>query len=304
MKKGISFVEVILTILILGILSVVGIQIVTSLYNNYIQTRIVNILENKTELLTLKISNLLQQRIKSSTIARKLNPVTDITKLSVNNEGYQILEWLGYDNDSFLGYYDDNIKYNRPSWTGFVDLYNTNTDKNHIYTSGSNLAQAQKTIYNYSNHKVDLASNNKAGIVFIQNKLDFNVTQFGWNCFSESDPQNCQHRDYVFNVQCDDNICSKPILKATPSFKSISEHYYLTYSAYAIVPENNSLYLYYNYRPWNGDKYTDGEKSLLAENVSVFKFTQIDQMVRIKVCMYYPVTSDFKLTVCKERSVL
>lgn len=68
--------------------------------------------------------------------------------------------------------------------------------------------------------------------------------------------------------------------------KQISEQYHLAYTANAIVPEqsqsqadkNNGVFdlnLYYDYRPWMGEKYKqNGEKATLAKNVTRFVFTE------------------------------
>lgn len=39
----------------------------------------------------------------------------------------------------------------------------------------------------------------------------------------------------------------------------ISDRYQIAHSAYAIVPENGNLYLYYDYRPWIGQTYQNGK---------------------------------------------
>ena len=55
MKKAFTLIELILVIVILGILSFAGINIIKNLYENYLQARSVNTLETQTELVLEQI---------------------------------------------------------------------------------------------------------------------------------------------------------------------------------------------------------------------------------------------------------
>ena len=71
MKKAFTLIELILVIVILGILSFAGINIIKNLYENYLQARSVNTLETQTELVLEQISKRLAVRVKGSTIGRQ-----------------------------------------------------------------------------------------------------------------------------------------------------------------------------------------------------------------------------------------
>ena len=109
--------------------------------------------------------------------------------------------------------------------------------------------------------------------------------------------------------------------------QEFSEQYYIAHSAYAIVPanvvtytkdnagnlsKNFDLVLRYNYRPWStvaGDahSYNTASSSLLAEDVSLFRFKDDDGAVALKLCMrddgrnFDPAELD--LNVCKAQVV-
>ena len=109
--------------------------------------------------------------------------------------------------------------------------------------------------------------------------------------------------------------------------QEFSEQYYIAHSAYAIVPanvvtytkdnagnlsKNFNLLLKYNYRPWStvaGDahSYDTASSSLLAEDVSLFRFKDDNGAVALKLCMrddgrnFDPAELD--LNVCKAQVV-
>lgn len=109
--------------------------------------------------------------------------------------------------------------------------------------------------------------------------------------------------------------------------QEFSEQYYIAHSAYAIVPDqvvtytkdnagnlskNFNLLLKYNYRPWStvaGDahSYNTASSSLLAEDVSLFRFKDDNGAVALKLCMrddgrnFDPAELD--LNVCKAQVV-
>ena len=93
--------------------------------------------------------------------------------------------------------------------------------------------------------------------------------------------------------------------------KQISEQYHLAYTANAIVPEQSAdpkdtangvfdLNLYYDYRPWMGQGYKNGEKATLAKNVTRFVFTEKNGVIVLKLCMR---AKNAETTICKSKAV-
>ncbi|WP_281950437.1 type II secretion system protein [Nitrosophilus kaiyonis] len=307
MKKAFTLIELIFVIVILSIIGVISAQIITKIYEQYIMTRAINELETKTELTLTQIAKRLSYRIKPSVIARDLENKQDIKPLNDANSSYEILEWIGYDNDSFRGSWssiDSNSSIYYPGWSGFIDLDSNETNKTQIKTLGSKLSIARDIIYEKTNHLIDLnSSNNGCAIIFRTLPIDFDViNSYGWN--KGYDGNTSQAKDiYTAHAISDDVLAFDGTNKDTN--KTVFEQYYLTYSAYAIVPDknNHSLTFYYDYRPWLGETYINGKESLLLDNVSTFKFKQVDQVIRMKLCVYKIITNDFNISFCKEKVI-
>ena len=90
--------------------------------------------------------------------------------------------------------------------------------------------------------------------------------------------------------------------------------YKLCWTAYAIVfdPNNKKLWLYYNYQPWNGEKYNDvtdtDHKVLIMDNVSTFRKRQSFGVMKIQVCTKSPLVKtadkdEEQYSVCKEKTI-
>ncbi len=292
-KKHFAFtmVEMVFVIVILGIVAAIGSSIIAKIYQSYIYSRSINELQTKTELALMQISKFLSYRIKSSVIARKSQ--TDFKALNDANGSYPILEWIGYNNEGFEGNGTD------PGWSGFVDLDSPETNQTQIKTSGSKLLYAEQNIYALSNGEVNLSNaNSSAAIIFDGLPDDFNVSQYGW------DNGGTEQHKYVFRVQKSGSDVLKFINQNAPT---VYEHYKLVWSAYAIVPQgprgDKNLTLYYNFRPWMDENDTNGSSSTLMEHVTTFRFRQIGETIRLKLCVSNPTASDFNITFCKEEVV-
>ena len=119
-----------------------------------------------------------------------------------------------------------------------------------------------------------------------------------------------------------------PLNPNNDNSQEFSEQYYIAHSAYAIVPDqvvtyikdddgnllskNFNLLLKYNYRPWStvekdAHSYDKASSSLLAEDVSLFRFKDDNGAVALKLCMrddgrnFDPAELD--LNVCKAQVV-
>ncbi len=291
-KNAFTLVEMVFVIVVLGIVAAIGSSIIAKIYESYIYSRNINELQTKTELALTQISKYLSYRVKSSIIARK-SP-TKFVSLSDANDSYKILEWIGYDNESFEG------NSSGPGWSGFIDLENSETNKSQIKTPGSQLLYSERIINALSNNDVNISlPNSSAAIIFDGLPADFNVSQYGWN------NGGTEQHNYVFRVQRSGQDVLK-FIENKPSI--IYEHYKLTWSAYALVPNplngnDVNLTLYYNFRPWMGERYSDGNSSVMAEHVTTFRFLQKGDTIRLKLCITNPIFNDTNISFCKEKVV-
>ena len=231
-------------------------------------------------------------------------------KLSNSNItiNHNVLEWVGYDNEGFVGEWNGR---RFAGWSGFVDVDNNKTTNLSFVTTGSNLDYVKKIIDNLSYGSVNLNSKNGGVAIIFKCSHNNSIASYGYlgpfhsKVFS------------IFKKSKNELAFDNPL-----SIMEYCEHYYLAWSAYAIVPENVidatdasgnilkdssgknikdfDLYLYYNYQPWQNERYSRGRKALIAEHVSTFRFIQVGTTIRVKLCLRDETT---KYGFCKERAI-
>ncbi|MBV5278310.1 MAG: type II secretion system protein [Campylobacteraceae bacterium] len=298
MKKAFTMLELVMVMVIMGIVASIGAEIIASMYSNYLRSRTINRLETQTEITLEQIAKRLQYRIKESVIARDIagGVLLSLADPTVDSS-YNVLEWIGASNESFLGT-------PRPGWSGFIDLDSNDTNKTAgtFKTSESNLTDASNTISALTNTNIDLSNGKEVALIF--KGISYNIADFGWGTINNSDGS------ATLKVRVGATIDTLAISNDATIPTEISEQYTLAHTAYAIVPsETNStdfnLTLHYNYQPWHDEEYTDGSTSVLAEHASLFRFKQDESILRLKLCLH-----DANLTgvgdiivVCKEKVI-
>ncbi len=302
-KNAFTMIELIMVIIVLGIVSSIGADIIFRMYENYIKTRSINKLQAQSEIVLNEISKRLQFRIKNSVIAKAENNTTIplYVTLSDANDSYQILEWIGKDNDSFRGV-------SNPGWSGFIDLDSNQTSKalgtyGKIKTPGSFLNEANPIIKALSNGEVSLLDTDtlqRPALIF-KGQSNFDLSGYGWDGVDGNYTYKVTYTSGANDVlNFDEN---------TTGLNEIFEQYDLAWTAYSIVPEGNNtndfnLTLHYNYQPWENEKYSDVNGTLLAEHVSTFKFTKSGDTIRLKLCIRDALQiSDSNFSFCKEKVV-
>lgn len=322
MKRAFTLLELVVVIVVLGIIAMMSFNAIMNIYSNYFQTRTVNELETQTEIALEQISKRLEHRIKPSVIARK----TDGAFLALNDSGvtlaqdYEILEFIPYAyeifNDVISLDANDNVieQGGKPvvgRYSGYADLTKSSPATG-LISPGSNFTTGVvETIKDLTCREdtnatcVDFTKKD-GGVVAIFSDVYYNVqSSFGYS-------------NGIVPVSLD---IAKVGVKSTDGDtleisgfdgKQISEQYHLAYTANAIVPEQSTdpkdaangvfdLNLYYNYRPWMGEKYKqNGEKATLAKNVTRFVFTEKNGVIVLKLCMR---AKNSEITICKSKAV-
>ncbi len=291
-KKAFTLIELILVIVILGILSLIGTNIYTNVYTNYLTSKIVDEVENKTQLALDQISARLSDRVKQATIGKKSSNEDDFVLVydSRLREDHDILEWIGQSTQS-RNLAATNLA-DTIGWSGFLDLGLYEKSKS-IQVEGK-LSETKNVIESISDGK----SQNLAMIFQgVKNKKE---KGYGFKKGETIDSV------MVFNMP---DSGTKITLAKPYAGEYISDRYQIAHSAYAIVPKNGNLYLYYDYRPWDGQTYKDGKKSLLVENVTLFRFRGFSASgMDLKLCLdadakKHGVTDDNRFVVCKTKVV-
>lgn len=300
MRRAFSMIELLMVIIILGIISTIGVDIVVSLYQDNIKEKAINRLQMQTELVLEQISRRLSNRIKRSTGVIRGGNIID---LSLANSSDNILTWIGIDKKGWLG-----------GWSGFIDLSSPNTNPSStpktIHTPKSNLNEfARDTIYALSYKEIDLnsPSGDKAALIMKVPPIDdANISRYYTNT---SDDYTIKVRSStqkdVFLLSNDDVADYNG-----DNTSDLYEQYYLCYSAYTILtkgdPNDFTLILKYNYQPWEGETFSSSsaKTSILAEHVSTFRFMQSGGVIRIKLCIHDDKQSaEFDFSACKETVV-
>ncbi len=306
-RRAFTMIELVMVIVILGIVSMIASDIIAKMYTGYIQSKIINELEQKTETVIDQIGKRLQYRIKKTMIAR--NSTTKIflamNSNELNSASYDMVEWIGYDNESFVGEYNATKGFSVPGWSGFIDVDSaiTNNASNQLLSPGSDLSIIDRTVGALSNGDVNLTGAQTPAIIFKCAQGDNNLSKYGW----DSTVLGLSNHSYTLAVSQSNKDTFGIDLAQADANRSICEQYYLAWSAYALVPEGATddfnLTLYYNYQPWHDEKYSDGNSSVLAEHVSTFRVMQVGETLRVKVCIQDGNITGEPVGFCKEKAI-
>ncbi|CZE47143.1 type II secretion system protein [Campylobacter geochelonis] len=299
LKKGFTLIELIMVIVILAILSTFSTDIYSNIYRNYIISKTVNSLETQTELALEQIAARLSDRVNSAIIGKKTRDSNDIVPIVDPNLGkYDILEWIGQSTES------RNLTGDIPGWSGFISV-NDSFDTRTLITPGSNLPAASTAITSI------VGNANNLGVIFAGYD-NSSAAGYGFNTTGG--------RNRVITVSLAGATAATPDVMTivNPNPVEVIERYYLVHSAYALVPTNLTEYtvngsnyrfftlsLYYDYKTWNGQSYTDGKVQPIAENVTLFRFRGNNGSVELKLCMRDPhfSTDSNDFVVCKTKVV-
>ena len=323
MKRAFTLLELVVVIVVLGIIAMMSFNAIMNIYSNYFQTKTVNELETQTEIALEQISKRLEHRIKPSVIARK----TDGDFLALNDNRvnldakYEILEFIPYAYETFndvisLDANDNVIEQGGKAgrYSGYADLAKSSPATG-LISPGSNFTTGVvETIKDLTCREDTNATcvdfkNKDGGVVAIFSDVYYNVqSSFGYSNGTvpvDLDIAKVGVKDGQSGLNGDTLEISGF------ANKQISEQYHLAYTANAIVPEQSAdpkdtangvfdLNLYYDYRPWMGQGYKNGEKATLAKNVTRFVFTEKNGVIVLKLCMR---AKNSEITICKSKAV-
>ena len=293
MKKAFTIIELIFTIVILSIVAYVSTGLIAKTYVASRYTTSLNKINLKIEIALTEIANRLEYAINNTVVKRKGNQYEAI---ALAPSDYEVLEWVGYDIDSFDANEDNNTNKYKPSWSGFCDLKQSsgNGATETIITPGSNLDFAKSIVYEVSSRKISNLAN--VGVFFPGN---FDYDNIGYGGSS------------VNGVATITDVLNNTTIKINNPSKRITEKYKLAWSAYAIVPTNCgsngcNLELRYNFKPWKGKDYNSNsgvKKSLLVKGVTVFKTYATQNRIHIKLCVKDHYSMKKTTSICKEKVI-
>lgn len=270
-RSAFTMIELIFVIIIMGILAKFGVEFLARAYENFIYSSTNNTLQAKTASAVEFVANRLQYRIKDSVIVRQslggnLEPLSN----ALAGTDYVVLEWISEDIDGYRGL-------NAPLWSGIIDV--DAGGGNILVSPATNTQEINTLIKTLSNGGSDI---NDSALYYVgANTIP---DTFGWDA-AITDQNQSMHP-----IQSDGTAnlfyasTTSPMIITNFNGTRIYEYYKLAWTAYAVTVENDDLYFYYDYQPWQGDKFSDGKKSILMENVSTFQAIALGSIIKIQVC--------------------
>jgi len=312
-KRSFTLIEAIFVIVILSFLLIGGFQIISKLYvRNFIAQKTAEFEFTSQQILD-ELSRRLYYRVPLSTIGydgkgdfKYIGDIDDPDK-------YKILEWIGYENDAMK---ELNL-------SGFIDLYASNKKNKLIKCLDFNYSFIEVIVNNKFNFNKDL--NQSSAIVFAGSfdrgeegaLTDYN-NSFGWH--------NNEYK-LVYTFEKNSTLNNDTFLKLHIDSGDIYEKFYLVDSAYAVargedintsadciknlnIPLNeinDTLFLFYNYRPWLKETFCadsygepEGNVSVLGFNIKAFRVKKVNSHLEIKITLNKK-RGDINITVSKQK---
>jgi len=258
MRRGYTLIEIIITVTIMGILSIGMFKAMQALTLRSEKAKALSTLSIDSQSALDQISVLLYNRIPMSVVGFDANE-TPPYQLLENVSGKTVLQWYGAASES----------YEAGEYSSFIDMNRSDFATKTLYTPETNLSSVLRTErIKWNDPTFDLS---KMVLVFPENTLN------------------------VYGIT--DSPANAITLTGTPP-DTIYEKYSLVDSAYAItrkehVPscfpdpafDGNTLLLFYNYRPWKGENFCDGNVTVLATGVNAFRAQMLNGTIRLAIDM-------------------
>jgi hypothetical protein len=299
----------IVSIVILGVLSAGTFVSLQHLYLRSAKSKAISDLSLESQIIVDQISSLMYDRVPISTIG--YNPANNtFQSIYTVDANFTVLEWLGVASEAQkIGAY-----------SGFVDMNASDGVTKRV----SSLGSSSLALNDFMVAKFGLGTLSDMGLIFTGSfddgaiYDDFN-NAFGWH-------DNNASKIIAFTIPTDGNLTlgSKP--------NEIYEKYYFIDSAYALARGenikqdatcinalgpindiNNTLFLFYNYRPWKDKGNTfcadfsgkqEGNVTILSNTVSGFEAGVMNGSIYFNITMNKVIRgSENNVTISKQKAV-
>ena len=250
MRSAFSMIELIITIVIMGILSSGAYIAVSHLYTRSAKSKAISELSFDSTLISDQISALLYNRVPATVIGYDTNSST-FESIYTLTTSYNTLQWIGTDTD----------RYKAGTYSGFIDFAKSDKDTDMLYSPNTADINGSALIF--------AGSFDEGSVVY--DEADFN-NSFGWHG---------NNHTKIFEINATSTGAE---LGLTTHPTKIYEKYYLLNSAYtitkyddnistctaisnlAITPDENTLLLFYDYKPWKGENFCDDANVTILSN--------------------------------------
>lgn len=310
MKKAFTLIELVIAITITAILASIGTEIISTVYQNYIQTRSITKLEAQTELAITQISKRLQYRIKQTLVGYEKGEYKDEYKNMIDCGADCGIAWYMQSYESRrLG------EANKIGWSGVINKAAVAAGKEINLRLGyndenvQNLDKAKEIIKSITSKNVSI--NNPIALIFRQSEDKAKENYYDGNI-----PKKV-YEAYFFGKDIRIGIDKKNINKGD----KLEDLYYLSHTINRIYIDKKDdfkkvggdLMLETNFLPWDKNKIS---KNIIAKNVSVLRFTNFangdivsGNGLILKICIKDPNLKVGKndndyLEVCKVKAII
>lgn len=317
MKRAFTLIEIIVTIVVLGILSAGTFVSLEHLYLRSAKAKALSELSLESQRIVDQISMMMYERVPSSVIG--YNPIANSFQSIYNlDTNFTTLEWIGVASESYkVGIY-----------SGFVDMNASDAPTKTLRTLPSinkNDLEGNQTSKFGGVHTIETADNVR--LIFSESFDDEGsstnvLNTFGWHGASANQTYKIENIPNMLEIDLADDA----------SVNEIYEKYYFVDSAYAIARGehikqdascinnlgitsqdiNNTLFLFYNYRPWKGQTFcadpqggtNDSNVTVFAKDVSSFEAGVINGVIYFNVGMQKKIKgSDNTVSISKQKAV-
>ena len=292
-KRSFTLIELIFVVVIVTFLSVATFKALHAIAIRSYKAKETTRLSLESQMVANQISELLKDRVPSTVIGYDPNS-HDFEYIGDLTQSKPVLEWIGRAKDAYLN----------GDYSGFIDLKKSDKDSNKTFSPDTNGSKINSDIQKEFNTTLNIYDQNLTNLIFAgsfdrgsSDISDYN-NSFGWHGHDSNN-------SFDINITDDGNITLTDSIQ--PKF--IYEKYFLVDSAYAIARkedlngtnwkcsdlnwsdlDNDTLLLFYNYRPWKGETFcadssgtSEGNVTILMKNVSGFRFDEKDYTIRISL---------------------
>lgn len=281
MRRGFTMIELIFSLIIVSIISLIGTDVIRSVYESYVFSKEVERTQNDLRRTLDLIAARLSYRIKNSTVGIDQNgsEVLGVGDPRLVGGEHQTLAWVA---KAYELQRDGN-----GGWSGY--LLETGSDENKI--NATSFMSDFSGLEHVEDMRLIFAGDNRRGTMIGGFEESWGYGGTG-------------NYSYYKFTKDEENLTITP--EDIDISAARSDEYYLASSAYALKVIDEDLMLYYNFRPWLGEKITDANitKSKLLENVKVLQFVEMGGVLRLSICINPPKDSELRESeFCRERSI-
>lgn len=305
MKKAFTLIELVIAITITAILASIGTEIISTVYQNYIQTRSITKLEAQTELAITQISKRLQYRIKQTLVGYENGEYKDMIECGADCG----IAWYMQSYESRrLG------EANKIGWSGVINKATIAGDEINLslgYNDDKvqNLEKVKEIIKSITSSKEEVSKENPIALIFKQSE------DKAFENYYDGDNPNKVYKAYF----SDNNIIIKIDKKNKNKDDKLEDLYYLSHTINRIyIDGDKNLKLDVIPATSPSTQANENNSYTIAKNVTTLRFTNFanendiasSNGLILKICIKDPnlkvgkKDNDPHLEVCKVKAII